>query len=627
MSFSISSQEPLTSTIPLSDAAEDQNVNNINNENSSSTLPATSEDNAPLNKEVVTTRGFESGNMYADMQKNLLLSKLSNNGSILNNKQLEASDSNKNVESKPLTNISSTNAQFVKDLNEIKNVSEQKNSSIIINLPKNSNNGSLSSADLKVEDYDRALLKGMFQQIGLDNVTDKEINSFQQQFQDATGKKFGVNSSLNELKDNTTNGQLKVFVSDYDYAVLSAGKKQIISDRLNNNEVADQAYQKGSQYVDKLMVGYIANQVNAPINLINGSTEPFRAMAGKMGINIPALPKWQAAQESEYWRKDNRIGDAETGATLALGGALGKQFGEQVLKTTTGKVLSAVEASYNIGVGAAGVDPTEKDTNGQYREMGYLERGLRIGGGLLGAYGVSKSLNEIPSAGNTGGKTVATSQTASTLANEAEAVTPEGFRVRIPEEPGLQQADDLNILSRSEKINAVENGSIAGRDKLTQVANEGLDEIAQASIKKLKTKVSAEKLPQIKEQLVTMNVMRTEMMARLNNISKSFKLSQKASSDIGKAVNSFKKHLTQDDLIGALRDTKGLQVRRSGDGYTYDHFEEVKNGLSSLKKAKESLIDEMKNYQPGSNEYRQLSQAADGITETMSRVKKFLEEK
>jgi hypothetical protein len=56
------------------------------------------------------------------------------------------------------------------------------------------------------------------------------------------------------------------------------------------------------------------------------------------------------------------------------------------------------------------------------------------------------------------------------------------------------------------------------------------------------------------------------------------------------------RNLTQDDLVGALRDINGKPVRQIGSGKTWDHLQEVRQGVSSLKNAKNGLIMEMKNY-------------------------------
>jgi hypothetical protein len=85
----------------------------------------------------------------------------------------------------------------------------------------------------------------------------------------------------------------------------------------------------------------------------------------------------------------------------------------------------------------------QRGTNGQYREMGYLERSLRIVGGGLTAYGLSESIDDAASSLGQSAK--------STLGEGMEALTPEGFSVSVPNklDSSVKQAEDLNILARS----------------------------------------------------------------------------------------------------------------------------------------------------------------------------------
>lgn len=500
---------------------------------------------------------------------------------------------------------------FASQLDQTKNASKQKDRLITVELPA-------PAEQMTVSDYESAMITEMFKRSGLSDLSEKELKEFQQKFADSTGSRFGLTSSLNELKEKTVNGKFNVYVSDYDFSVIAIGKQEIVSAREAVRKTGEEAYRQAVQDTDNIMKGFIAAQVNAPINLINGMTEPVRGIANKAGIEIPELPRWRAAEQSEYWRKDGRIAAAEFGSTAALGLTLGAKFSDKLLETTTGKAITATESAYNIAVGAAGVDPTQKDASGNDRQMGNFERGLRIAGGLFGARSVSKNL---------GGAPAATSSTP-TDAQFIEAITPEGVKVNIPVDPtkGLPDAESLNILSKSEKLSLLKDGSKAGREKLKEVAQEGLDDIAQASVKKLQKVISKERIAQIKEQLVTLNITRTEMMARLDTLNK-LELTEEAASDIGKAYNSYNEHLTQDDLIGALRDIHGLQVKRSGDGYPFKHLGEVQDGMKSLTNARKTIIKEMRKYSRDSEEFRQLSIAADGLNETISRIDKFLEVK
>ncbi len=114
-------------------------------------------------------------------------------------------------------------------------------------------------------------------------------------------------------------------------------------------------------------------------------------------------------------------------------------------------------------------------------------------------------------------------------------------------------------------------------------------------------------------------------MARLEKLISNSNLLQDTKTTLLKAENSLKDHLTQDDLVGALRDKFGKEVRRSGDGKTYQHLEEVQEGINSLENSKNRLIGELRKTAKGSPEFVRLSQELDGIKEVSRKVNSFLD--
>jgi hypothetical protein len=196
--------------------------------------------------------------------------------------------------------------------------------------------------------------------------------------------------------------------------------------------------------------------------------------------------------------------------------------------------------------------------------------------------------------------------------------------VRVPDHASSAAAD-LNALAKGERLDMLDKGSQAGRKSITQAANEGVTTKAQAGLKRLETKLSKEGVKQARERLVTLNVARTELTARLDALPNEVKLSQKALADIKAARNSLKDHLTQDDLVGALRDKNNLVIRQKGSGKPWDHEGEVTDSLKSLREARRSLIKEMYKHSPESYEYKRLSEEAAAVGETISRIKEFLE--
>lgn len=419
---SLSGQNPINSPDPNTIDNTQTQSTNLSSETKSTVAKSDSVNN--INNVDQNIESLESktqnNNMSANMLKNNLLAKVPNN------------------QTQPASTLSTK-------LNQIKGFSQDKNYPLTLSLPKDSNNQPIDSNKLTVSDYENTFIKETLREVGINNVTDKEVKLFQQEYKNATGKDFSLKNSLTELRSNTIDSKLTARVSQYDLAVAkTVGLETIIAKHQTRSQVADQAYENGTKYVDDLMKGYIAARINAPANLINGAIEPIRGLAAMNGIDLSNLvvPRLELAKESEYWNKGSRIGDEELGTTLGLATVVGGNVDKQLLSNPVGKTIVGVESAYNIGTGLAGVDPTEQ-TNGQYREMGYLEQGLRIVGGGLGAYSLSKNINADNLAKN--------QPNTSTVAQEVEAVTPEGFKVKVNTDldSGIKQAEDLNLLARS----------------------------------------------------------------------------------------------------------------------------------------------------------------------------------
>lgn len=292
-------------------------------------------------------------------------------------------------------NITPTNSTLSNKLSEIKGLGQDKNYPLILSLPKDINGQPIEPNQLTVSDYENTFIKETLSEVGINDVTNPEVKLFQEQYKSATGKDFNLKSPLSELRDSTTSkGELKVQISQYDLAVAkTVGTQTILAERQNKSQIAEKAYSAGTKYVDDLMVGYIAARVNTPINLVNGLTEPIRGIADLAGVDLSGavLPRWEIAKQSEYWNKGDRISNEETGTTLALGIATGGLVGQKLLSNPIGRASIGVESAYNLGTGAAGLDPTDKNPDGAYRELSIAERALRIGGGILGGVSLSVS--------------------------------------------------------------------------------------------------------------------------------------------------------------------------------------------------------------------------------------------
>jgi len=404
-------------------------INSPNTENTQQDPPGLSSEKEALttppntnniNSESVESK-TQSNNLSANMLKMSLLAKVPTN-----NQQ---------------PNTTPTNTSLPNKLNEIKgsSLNQDKNYPLTLSLPKNDKGQPTEVNKLNAEDYENTFIKETLRQVGINNATDSEVKLFQEQYKNATGKDFNLKNPLTELRSNTINGKLEVKVSQYDLAVAkTVGNETIIAERQSKSQIAEQAYSDGTKYVDDLMKGYIAARVNAPINLINGLTEPVRGVAAMGGVDLSGLtiPRLEVAKESEYWNKGNRIADEEFGATLGLGTAVGGAINQQLLSNPVGRAVVGIESSYNIGIGAAGVDPTTKNADGTYRELSIAERAFRIGGGILGGRSLSKAEPLPPTPNKSSTPTLPFDPTAPAV------VTPDGrtFNWRMPTEPTFKPA-------------------------------------------------------------------------------------------------------------------------------------------------------------------------------------------
>lgn len=201
------------------------------------------------------------------------------------------------------------------------------------------------------------------------------------------------------------------------------------------------------RYATEALGGFVQVPINGFGNVVNGLTEPFRA--GERAIfgtdYIPAVPRMEIAERSEYWNKDNRMlanNLGEIGATLTFGG----MTGGRMLGTQPGRVLLGTESTYNIGAGFYGKDVTQTDENGNARQMPLWERGLRVTGGFFGA---RQTINAEIAAPNsmTNRATDKLSDIFDkppTIRPQTEALTPEGFKIKIPQsEQPVPKIEDL----------------------------------------------------------------------------------------------------------------------------------------------------------------------------------------
>ena len=285
--------------------------------------------------------------------------------------KLRASDS-KPIEQTDINNTESADEQakstgtatqnpLAEELSRIDPATDrQKNQEIMAELPKGKDGKPLPPEKLNYEDYELAFMRAGFKDAGLSNVTESEIRSFQQEYEAYSKDSIGLRCSLSELREATgSDGKLRVFVSKYDQAVFSAGKKEISQRREKEEAIATAAREKVQQYFDDAVAGFYKLQLNTAINTVNDATKI---------LHIPAIPKFEI--KGEYW-KDKKDAVEEglstvVGLTYSGPGAVGKvagaltNAGQAVELITdkdarTGKPLTDWEAAKDAGGLAKGI--------------------------------------------------------------------------------------------------------------------------------------------------------------------------------------------------------------------------------------------------------------------------------
>ncbi len=248
--------------------------------------------------------------------------------------------------------------------------------------------------------------------------------------------------NLELVTDENGNERASFTISPANKAKLDKLFAQALNETKKGEWGSDEGQREGTRMLGDLPI----MGANGVINTANHTSEPVRGTLESLGVDTSAAKLPKLPYQSEYGKKNGGAGEIGTEIGLGIAAA------PSVLETTAGKVLFGVSGSYNIAAGTAGIDPTEKDKNGQPRQMGALERGMRVVGGAGEIAGAQPSF---ATAGKTG----------TTLAQESEtveALTPDGqiVKAQVPKSAQtatesatakpVQTADDLALEMRGE---------------------------------------------------------------------------------------------------------------------------------------------------------------------------------
>lgn len=294
-----------------------------------------------------------------------------------------------------------------------------------------------SPGKMTADDYKRELNRAIFNKAGYSILTEDELTT-------AVGlnKQNYDNFGTDNLKNwDKKPGPMVIRTDKYTIEMASRAAQAVLQYRQYEAGRLAAAIEKGKNYATDAIGGFVQPLVNAPVNIVNGLSEPFRA--GERALfgtsNIPEIPRMQVAERGEYWNKDNRMPAnriGEIGATITFGG----MAGSKMLATQSGRTILGIESSYNIGAGIAGKDITQTDENGNAREMSLLERSLRVTGGVFGAQQTIKTEISTPNSAVNKLDDIFTNDTPKP---QSEMVTPEGIKVKTSQ---TEESKGSNVL-------------------------------------------------------------------------------------------------------------------------------------------------------------------------------------
>lgn len=236
---------------------------------------------------------------------------------------------------------------------------------------------------MTLADYIQAKDRAIYKQAGYGMLTDAEIRAAA----DMVAAKFPVHNTnfgldnLHKLDALAGAMTLTTNRATIEYAVRAG--QAMLQYRDYQAKAIDDAVEKGKDYVNGALGGFIEKPYNAVVNNVNGLSEPFRAGEQRIfGTSyLPELPRSTVGDRSEYWQQKrygnvslNMIG--EGAATIQVGIMTGKPL----YSSRLGALLGLQVGAYNIGVCGSGNDPLHPG-----RQMSGFERGSRIVGGTLGA--------------------------------------------------------------------------------------------------------------------------------------------------------------------------------------------------------------------------------------------------
>jgi hypothetical protein len=152
-----------------------------------------------------------------------------------------------------------------------------------------------------------------------------------------------------------------------------------------------------------------------------------------------------------------------------------------------------------------------------------------------------------------------------------------------------------------------------------------LGDIAKAGLKRASRVLSKEGAELAKAELKKLVADRARLLKLVDQVIQDPRLSQRARAWLTRARNALENALKPEDLIGALRDKLGIPVRTPGTGRAFDHAQEVKDAIESLREARRGLAGDLRRISAAGHETSGLSNDLDAILSFADRVDAFTE--
>ena len=145
----------------------------------------------------------------------------------------------------------------------------------------------------------------------------------------------------------------------------------------------------------------------------------------------------------------------------------------------------------------------------------------------------------------------------------------------------------VNVVAIVPGLDLLKGGSKLGRRAIRDVFEQGLSKTAAQGVDVLATRVGPKVAKALERRVLLLQVYRQESIIRLDDILRHQRLSAEKVGRVESARNALRDHLSDTDLVGALRDLAHIPVSK-GSG-VFDHLTEVEETAKSVKKCLDAM--------------------------------------